>query len=303
MYDYIYKITCIFIYELHVITYVGWTAALQRQKIDLRQNGINDPDLYPHNVALTTFFCNLENLFSSLCFECVICWGTRAMRRQQVFSEIVFISEIERQIPPHATESPNISWLFGATCIQSSRYSFKRKTAENVQICSPIQEVVKDDLIKDRKPNFKLKFVISQHIQENRDFTQIGGSDIYKRGSKNGMAANIGCIIQLEMPSELPCQDTNVNLTQYSTNHPITVVTVCEGRSESDKTGCKKSMAANTGCIMYLEMPSELPCQESIPIASPFEIGMESKPIASPFEIGRPAQSRAYKKRRMFTDR
>ncbi|KAL4574253.1 hypothetical protein LXL04_021081 [Taraxacum kok-saghyz] len=33
------------------------------------------------------------------------------------------------------------------------------------------------------------------------------------------MAANIGCIIQSEMPSELPCQDTNVNLTQYSTNH------------------------------------------------------------------------------------
>ncbi|KAL4569527.1 hypothetical protein LXL04_025167 [Taraxacum kok-saghyz] len=30
-------------------------------------------DQYPHNVALTTFFCNLENLFSSLCFECVIC--------------------------------------------------------------------------------------------------------------------------------------------------------------------------------------------------------------------------------------
>ncbi|KAL4562006.1 hypothetical protein LXL04_034194 [Taraxacum kok-saghyz] len=47
----------------------------------------------------------------------------------------------------------------------------------------------------------------------------LGGSDIYKRGSKNGMAANIGCIIQSEMPSELPCQDTNVNLTQYSTNH------------------------------------------------------------------------------------
>ncbi|KAL4556661.1 hypothetical protein LXL04_034815 [Taraxacum kok-saghyz] len=93
-------------------------------------------------------------------------------------------------------------------------FHFRNRTTNSFS-----SRVVKDDLIKDRKPNFKLKFVISQHIQENRDFTQIGGSDIYKMGSKNGMATNIGCIIQLEMPSELPCQDTNVNLTQYSTNH------------------------------------------------------------------------------------
>ena len=46
MCDYIYKITCGFIYESHVIIYVGRTAALRRQKIDLRQNGISGPDLF-----------------------------------------------------------------------------------------------------------------------------------------------------------------------------------------------------------------------------------------------------------------
>ncbi|KAL4565634.1 hypothetical protein LXL04_029737 [Taraxacum kok-saghyz] len=44
-------------------------------------------------------------------------------------------------------------------------------------------------------------------IQRNKGPTTFyRGSDIYKRGSKNGMAANISCIIQSEMPSELPFQ-------------------------------------------------------------------------------------------------
>ncbi|KAL4573935.1 hypothetical protein LXL04_020756 [Taraxacum kok-saghyz] len=49
MYDYTYKITCEFINESHVITYVGQTATLRRQKTDMRQNGISDLDLFPRD--------------------------------------------------------------------------------------------------------------------------------------------------------------------------------------------------------------------------------------------------------------
>ncbi|KAL4592660.1 hypothetical protein LXL04_005663 [Taraxacum kok-saghyz] len=44
--DYIYKITCEYIYESYVITYVGRMSAFRRQKIDLRQNGISGLDLF-----------------------------------------------------------------------------------------------------------------------------------------------------------------------------------------------------------------------------------------------------------------